>query len=448
MGISNQGVLLAPWRAIRRAWLRLSGGYWLVPLICVAVAVALAFALIATDRYLQDQEGFDWTYAGGPQNASDTLTTIASSMITFTGLVFSITVLALQLTSSQFSPRALRNFLSDRISQFSLGIFIATFAYSFAALSAVRVASDDSPSFVPSITITGAFVLIGISLIMFVEYIHHTAQSLRVVSIIERIADEARKAIDDVYRVDAADGQPAPSPVFNGDRVVHLIRAESGGVITDIDLDGLAECAADQQGIVELLHPVGAYVCEGQTLMHVWWPDDADMDERSLRRFVLSENERTMHHDAAFGIRQLVDIAERALSPGINDPTTAVQCLDRIHDLLRRLSSRDVPTVQTGSHDGVTCAFAPSPSFEDLVALGTEEIWKWGHDSRQVQMRLRSLLIDLLGATRAQPTRHARLRARTEALLATPLPEAWPASNHVTSNDATSNDATSHAAPT
>ena len=419
--------LRTPLRVVRRYWLRLRDGYWLIPLSCVAAAVVAAFALIAVDRYMQERDAFRWTYAGGPQNASDTLTTIASSMITFTGLVFSITVLALQLTSSQFSPRALRNFLQDRVSQFALGIFIATFAYSFAALSAVRVASDDDPSFVPSITVTGAFVLVGVSLIMFVQYIHHTAQSIRVVSIIERIADETRHTIDEMYPARREDDRRPLEGFLRSNGFSHVLGSPRSGVIVDIDLEGLAACAGERAAVAELLHEIGTYVCEGQPLIHVRTAEPDDDEWTAAQQFVSHDSERAMRNDAAFGLRQLVDIAERALSPGVNDPTTAVQCLDRIHDLLRRLAERDVPSIRTGVYGGVVCAAAPSPSFDDLVGLGTEEIWHWGRESIQIQRRLREVFDDLLAAT-PRIERRADLRRRADALAAVEPPVVWPPS--------------------
>lgn len=413
---------LAPIRAVKRLWDRLRSGYWLVPLSCVSIAVTVAFALIALDRYLQDRNALRWTYAGGPQNASDTLTTIASSMITFTGLVFSITVLALQLTSSQFSPRALRNFLRDRVAQFSLGLFIATFAYAFAALSAVRVASDDDPSFVPAVTVTGAFALIAASLVMFVQYIHHTAQSIRAVTIIERIADETRAAVDQTYPDPLGCIDGATHELTHTTGHAHLLHATAAGVIVDVDLDSLATDACAQSAVVEVLHHVGSYVCQGQPMMCVWTDAERSDELAAMQRFVALDRERTMRNDAAFGLRQLVDIAERALSPGVNDPTTAVQCLDRIHDILRRLIRREIPTMRTASRDGVVRAAVPSPSFDDLLALATEEIAHWGRDSLQIQRRLRDLFDDLADAT-DDPTRTwlLRRRAATMPRIRTPI---------------------------
>jgi uncharacterized membrane protein len=225
------------------------------------VATALAIALIIVDRVLQDT-GFAWTYAGGPETTSATLTTIASSMITFTGLVFSILIVALQLTSSQFSPRALRSFLRDRRPQAALGVFVATFTYAFAALTAVRFATDDAEPFVPSLTVTVALVLVAVSVLFFVQLIHHTAQSLRVVSIIVRIAGETRAALDELYPHDADEPRP---PVAVGP--IHEVRAREAGVVADADLVSVARVADRLDALIEVVPHVGTFVCRGEPLL-------------------------------------------------------------------------------------------------------------------------------------------------------------------------------------
>lgn len=383
-------------RPVRRARAildRLRTGYWLVPTSCAVAAVAAAIGLIAVDRFLDRRGTPAWTYAGGPQNASDTLSTIASSMITFTGLVFSITLLALQLTSSQFSPRAVRGFLRDRVAQLSLGVFVGTFAYAFAALSAVRVASSSDPGFVPAVTVTGAFLLIALSLLMFVRFIHHMASSIRVESIIGRIAMETRRSIDACYPRDA-DRSHSPPPTEAPGTPVRVVVAARAGVLVDVDLEGLAEEAAARGGVARVLHGPGAFVCEGQPLVRLI--DLAGhQHEVDWHRFVRLGAERTMLGDDVFGVRQLVDIAERALSPGINDPTTAVQCLDQIHDVLRRLLGRHLPGHRTAGHDGAISAWMPAPTFDDHLRLGLDEIVHWGTGSLQVRRRVAALLDDL-----------------------------------------------------
>jgi uncharacterized membrane protein len=417
------------WLAVvRRTMDQLRSGYWFIPLVCAVVASLLAIALVSVDRYLDDI-GFAPKYTGGPENAMDTLTTIASSMITFTGLVFSITVVALQLTSSQLSPRALRNFLRDRESQLALGVFVATFVYAFIVLTRVRFEADDDPAFVPGLGVTGAMVLVAASVVLFVRLIHHTAQSLRAVHIIERIAAETHETIDRVYPPDGGVSDP-PS---HGDRL-RTVPAGQAGVITDLDLDQLAEKAAEVGAVAELLHPIGAFVCRGAPLLTLHEqatgrsgavPVDADPvdDDKRWHREIRMGSERTMRQDAAFGIRQLVDIADRALSPGVNDPTTAVQCLDRIHDVLRTLSGRPISTCWVGLAGDEPHAWAPAPSYEDYVRLGLDEIRDAGSGSALVHRRIESLLDDLLSIVDDDPQRRRvlleqrlKLRSRRDGL--------------------------------
>jgi uncharacterized membrane protein len=396
-------------RFFGRVWDRWRSGFWLIPLACVAAAVAAAIGLIAIDRELQQRGAPAWTYAGGPQNASDTLSTIASSMITFTGLVFSITVVALQLTSSQLSPRALQTFLRDRVSQLALGVFVATFAYAFAALSAVRVAAGDDESFVPAITVTGAFVLVSASVVMFVHFIHHTAQSMRAVNVIARIAEATHRSIE-VTLPDPAGESSAPAtwPMPAMSSVCDVV-APVAGVLTDVDVEGLAEVAGEHDAFVEVMAPVGAFVPSNAPLLR-WHGDDRPDDAVLLRR-VGMERERTLRSDPGAGIRQLADIAERALSPGINDPTTAVQCLDRIHDLLRDVTRRRVPEVWTGTRDDVVRVRVPAVTYESYLEAGLDEIAHYGENAPRVRAKVRAIVEDLMALTQ-DPDRLDALRRR------------------------------------
>lgn len=404
-----------------RRWAdELRGGFWLIPTGLVLTAVLGAVGLIALDRRVQDRAGIPWIYEGGPTNASDTLTTIASSMITFTALVFSIMMVVLQLTSSQFSPRALRNFLRDRQSQFALGVFVSTFAYAFTALSAVRVAAEDDAGFVPTITVTVALLLVAASVVVFVQLIHHTSTSLQVTTIIDRIARETRDSIDHVYPEEP--GPPGAPPVS---RRIGTVAADRAGVVTDVDLDALAERAAGREMTVVVLHPIGAFICNGMPLLALCElpgrparpadgdaDDDEDEDDRPWTRHVTIAGERTMFEDPTFGLRQLVDIAERALSPGVNDPTTAIQCLDRIHDILRTLATRPMHRWQVADAgtEHVRAAIM-RPGFEEVLVLALDEIRHWGRDSPRVCRHLDATIDDLSTVVR-EPARRAALERR------------------------------------
>jgi uncharacterized membrane protein len=386
-------------------------GFWAVPSLCVAIAIVLALVLVRVDRALQDSQLSDLTFGAGPDGARETLSAITSSMITFTGLVFSITIVVLTLTSSQFSPRVLRTFLRDRVTQFSLGVYTATFTYSVLVLRTVRGGSPDgSEPFVPAIATTVAIGLLLLSVAMFVAYINHIARSIQVSSIIGNIGVETRGLID--RRVPAGvlpDGPVArPSPP-----VVLEVPAPRGGVLTIVDTARLVRTARAAGVLVLTELRLGQYVPEGSVLCSVVG-EPGDVDVPALTGAFTLGKERTMQQDIAFGFRQLVDIAEKALSPGINDPTTAVQALDQIHELLRRLAVRHLPDGAYRDADGQLRLLAPSASMEEYLALALDEIAQYGADALQVQDKLRRLLVDVSSV--ARPEHRAAVDARLAQL--------------------------------
>ncbi len=238
---------------------RLSESFWLIPCVCLVVATALALALIQIDDGIGGhRRGFG--FAGGPESARQVLATIASSMLTLAGLVFSITIVALQLTSTQFSPRALRTFLRDRRTQLSLGIFVATFFYALVALREVR-GQDNSGGgqFVPGVTITGAFVLAAVGVGTFVFYIHHISQSIRVITIIRRIGEETTGAIGCLP--DEVADPPVPATPTAGP--VKTIASSRSGVVAGVEVDDLVEAAAGAGAVVEVVPGMGDFVPRG-----------------------------------------------------------------------------------------------------------------------------------------------------------------------------------------
>lgn len=368
---------------------RVRSAFWFVPATCVVAAAGLALALVQLDEKLQ-RDGGGVAFAGGPESARSLLSAIASSMLTLTALVFSITVVVLQLTSSQFSPRVLRTFLRDRQNQLTLGVFTATFVYALMALREVRGQDGLVDLFVPGITISVAFGLVLVSVALFVAYIHHIVNSIRVVTIIDRIRIETESTID---RLAERDAEAAPLPPAPDGPVRDIAAARSGAVVA-VDVDRLVRLAAEAHIVLRVVPQIGEFVPEGSPLLQA--PVGANVDDAALGRAVQLDIERDTSQDIAFGLRQLVDIAERALSPGINDPTTAVQCLDQLHALLRRLGTRPLPTGAHTDRGGAVRLVVPTMGWDDYVALAFDEIRHWGSESLQVHRRLRGLLGDLL----------------------------------------------------
>ena len=368
---------------------RVRSAFWFVPATCVVAAAGLALALLQLDEKLK-RDGGGFAFAGGPESARSLLSAIASSMLTLTALVFSITVVVLQLTSSQFSPRVLRTFLRDRQNQLTLGVFTATFVYALMALREVRGQDGLVDLFVPGITISVAFGLVLVSVALFVAYIHHIVNSIRVVTIIDRIRIETESTID---RLAERDAEAAPLPPAPDGPVRDIAAARSGAVVA-VDVDRLVRLAAEAHIVLRVVPQIGEFVPEGSPLLQA--PVGANVDDAALGRAVQLDLERDTSQDIAFGLRQLVDIAERALSPGINDPTTAVQCLDQLHALLRRLGTRPLPTGAHTDRGGAVRLVVPTMGWDDYVALAFDEIRHWGSESLQVHRRLRGLLGDLL----------------------------------------------------
>ncbi len=375
---------------------------WFIPGVFVVGALLAALLVVPLDRLADQALGVRLSsivFAGGPDSARLVLSTIAAAMLTFTGLVYSVTMLVLQLASSQLSPRVMRTFLRDRVTQSVLGLFIATFLYALLVLREIRSPPNDA-AFVPAIAVTLVYVLLVASVIAFVFYIHHMAEAMRAAHVLRSVADETRDAIHRLYPEGIGEEPTWPVPVLATrppDTVVDLERGP--GVIIAIDGEAVVRFAQDHSVTVELPHLVGDFVPSGAPLARIWrkrsMPADEDLPTDALSRAIQIGGERSMTQDAAFGFRQIVDIAERALSPGTNDPTTAVQALDELHDLLRRLAEREFPSPIRVADDGSPLLRLPRPDWPDYVALALDEIRQYGAGSLQIARRLRYLLLDL-----------------------------------------------------
>lgn len=392
-------------------------GLWAASVAATVAAVATGGALILYGHAHRDDPSAWWAFSGDPASAQEVLGTIATAELTFTGLVFSIMIVALQLASSQFSPRVMRTFLRDRGTHVTLAVFVGTFVYTLTVLQSVRERDASGAPFVPGEAVSIAVVLAVVTLLTFVYFVYHIASSIQVVSIIESVAHETRGAIDRRF--------PPPVPtdrvgtltaddlaVVRADalaavahRPVATLGAHTPGVLTDVDAEALIDLAIRHDVTIEVLPTWGAYVPTDSPLLRIHGsglPDTAG----SLHRHVAIAKERTMSQDVEFGFRQLVDIAARAASPAVNDSTTAVQALERIHDLMRRLAVRPFPE---GIHrvDGTIRLVLPTPSWDDFVQLSFAEIRSYAEDSLAVARALRAVLEDLV--TLASPERQVAL---------------------------------------
>ena len=382
------------------AWAR--ERFWLLPAACAAVAGVLGLVLPEVDAALSRSIDLPFLFGGGPEGARALLSAIISSMISFTALVFSITIVVLQLTSSQFSPRVLRTFLRDHFNQSTLGVFVATFIYAMTVLRSVRGTAQESP-FVPQLAVSTAFAFVLASVIVFLFYLHHIAQSIRVATIITEIGEETRRVLERWHHPDP-DPDPdrfasASEPYGASPRIVTIDRP---GVVQAVELDALAGVAERAGVLVEMLRSVGEFLPTGVATFRIRGAGGGEVHDGDVLRALSLGRERSQEQDVGFGLRQLVDVACRALSPGINDPTTAVQVLDQIHDLVRRLAGRPLSCHRVVTRSGRTVVIIPTPGFAEYLDLAVDEIHHWGHDDPRVRNRLRGLLVEVHAAARPE----------------------------------------------
>lgn len=264
----------------------------------------------------------------------------------------------------------------------------APFVYAIVVLRSVRGTAQTGTA-VPQVSVTVAFAFVLASVVVFLVYIDHIAQAIRAASIVTRIGDETREVLERTHPPDAEARPPLPVPDTPGWSVASV----DPGVVQQVDDRALARLAEDHGVTICLLRAVGEFVPAGAALLEVH--GDGRVDDQALRAAVHLGKERSLDEDVAFGLRQLVDIAERALSPGINDPTTAVQVVDQLHDLLRRLVSRPLTPRQQHDRAGRLTVHVPQPDLANHVALAVDEIAHWGADVPRIQRRLGVMLRDL-----------------------------------------------------
>jgi uncharacterized membrane protein len=360
---------------------------WFVPVACVLAGVGLSFATLWVDDAF-DHGLIPQAFTGGPDAALVILSAVATSMVSLAALVLTITMVVVQLAMGQFSPRIVQRILRDRPSQFAIGIFVATFAHAMLAMRDVRVGGGSGGGTVPGLAVAVAFLLVLISIAVLVLYVHHIGRSLRVSALIELVGDDTRKQLDAFYPQPV---DPDPSP----GETPGVVLAPMSGVVCHVDCDRLVALARDAGCSLELVPALGEFTASGSPLLLVRDGDVSRLAENVTDHVVLGL-ERTLEQDVAYGLRMLVDIAERSLSDSpFLDPTTAVQAIDRLHDCLRQLARRPFPNGLHRDDEGVLRLTVPVMSWEAYVHLAFDEIRRAGASSPQVARRLRASLDDL-----------------------------------------------------
>lgn len=414
---------------LEQNWRRVQESLWFVPGLMTIFGILLASALVELDLRLSRDIVLRQAYiafSGGVDGARGVLTAIASTTITVTGVVFSLTVVALQLAASHFSPRVLRSFSQDRVTQVTMGAFISTFSYSLIVLRNVRAESEDSQTFIPAISVGVAILLILASTGLLIFYIHHVARSIQAPPIFDRIAKDANKTVERLFPDSigeaAAEGPRDATPTGPA----AIVRADRAGYLQAVTADSLFSIANDGGLVVRMEANVGDFVLPGTPLASVW-PASALSDDRTIEKireaFALGF-ERTLQHDASLAIRQLADIGIKALSPGINDPTTATMCIDRLAEVMVNLGRRKAPDPVRRDDEGSARFIAREMTFERALQEAFAQIRQYGASDSWV---VRHLLTTLGRIGAAVPEIHrAAIETQMLAAIQAAQGQNWP----------------------
>ena len=380
---------------------------WLVPAIEV-VAAAVLFAV----TYALDLAAYDgkfalpgWTISGSPAAAAQILTAIAAAIITVVGVVFSIVIVALTLTSTQFGPRMLRNFIRDRGTQVTLGTFVGTFVYAVLALGSIGQGGHGS--FVPHISITVTLVLMVADLAVLIYFLNHVATQIQLPQVIAGIAGDLAEAID-AQAGDAAPGaddRQAAQVMSEMAGPGGAVNAPRSGYLQFIHHRTLVQIASEVGAVVHLRYRPGHFLVQGHPYATVWPPGAAAKVARELSSSHVIGPYRTLAQDVSFGIDQLVEIGIRALSSAVNDTFTALTCIDWIGDSLCKVTGRWQPTRIHADAGGAVRVITTEISYERLVQRSFEKVRQAGRGMPAVLIRQLDALEKIMERTTTEAQR-------------------------------------------
>lgn len=375
-------------------WESIRTSFWFIPTLMTLGAILFSGLALWGDRNFVNIIPLDswWIYSGGADGARAVLAAISGSMITVTSVVFSITIVTLTLASGQFGSRLLRNFMRDTGNQVVLGTFIATFIYSLLILRSVR--SIDENVFIPYISVTFGVLLVFLSVGVLIFFIHHVSTKIQAENIVNTVFEEASLAVDRLFpqstsdqnRSDQAEIKSLPKS-FKQEAVA--IKSKESNYLQVIGQEDLLQLTEKNDLIISLAYRPGDFIIKGTALMYVWPSDNIDnkLSKKLSENLILGGN-KTLTQNAEYGLQQLVEIAVRALSPGINDPFTAINCIDRLAALLCQISSKVFPPQYRFDKAGNLRIKFIATSFEGYVNTSFNQIRQNAQTNPAVLIRM------------------------------------------------------------
>ncbi|WP_438024875.1 DUF2254 domain-containing protein [Sorangium sp. So ce233] len=408
---------------LRQLWSELRVSLWFVPSLIVLAAIGLAVLAVEADTRVSDEllRSYPRLFGAGAEGSRAMLSTIAGSMMTVAGVTFSITIAALAQASAQYTPRILRNFMGDRTNQVVLGVFVGIFAYCLVVLRTIR--GSNGLVFVPSIAVLLGVLLALLGVAFLVFFIHHVASSIQASNIAGAVSREAIRTIEHLFP-EALGEHPGedrdePAPEIPAARW-RPVPARHTGYIQRVDEAGLLRFACARRAVVRMEKAIGEFIIQGTPLVSVAGGEGAggrsDEDTaRAMDELYVIGGHRTADQDPSFGVQQIVDVALKALSPGINDTTTAVTCVDYLSAILARAAGRR-PVSPHRFDGGELRVIAQVVTFEVLLDVAFGAIRRNAAGNTTVLARMLSAVEAVAGC--ASRERDRRALARHAALIA------------------------------
>jgi uncharacterized membrane protein len=389
---------------LKQGWSNLRSSFWFVPTLIVAVNMILAIALIEADSAGSDRWLARWPrlFGAGAEGSRQMLSTLAGTMMSVLGLTFSMTLVALALASSQYTSRILRNFMRSRVTQTTLGIFAGIFSYCLIVLRTIR--SSGGTEFVPGLAVFFAFILALGSVGVLIFFIHHIASSIQASSIIASVTQETIASVDRLFTQPFGQDQAENEDVDQllrslAERTWRAVPAKMSGYIQGVDGEALLRLARERKVLLRMERGIGDFVVRDTALVSL--DQDSPLEPETIAALNAAysiSTYRTVDQDPAFGVRQIVDMALKALSPGVNDTSTAIMCVDYLTAILARLATREFPPARRYDAGGLR-VISIVPTFAGLLAAAFDQIRQSAVGNVAIMSRLLGALETLAGLT-------------------------------------------------
>ncbi len=401
---------------IRFFWNKLKASFWFIPVVLISLSIPLSVWLVTWDKTVNlSQDGLQqFFFVSNADSARSILSTISGAMIGVAGTVFSVTLVALTLASSQFGPRLIKNFMSVRLNQVVLGAYVSTYLYCLLVLNSIRENGGDT--FIPSISILVAIVLAILNIVLLIVFIHQIAISLQADKVVSDIHGFISSHIETLFPDKLGEESESESNVdLKQIKLKYAsswsIKAQKSGYLEYIDSDSLMEMMTSEKSLLELNVRPGDFLVEDLEIGKIYHGTNIDDEEfaKIKSHFVIGKT-RTPQQDFEFSIHQMVEIAARAISPGINDPFTAIACIDNLTATMSHLAQVKFPSKFRFDEEKKLRIVADALTFEGILDAAFNQIRQFSAGSPSVIIRLMEALITISKFTKEGSNHEAVIR--------------------------------------